>query len=276
MVGVLALLSLALITGYFRESEGGALHDAQSIGATALSPFQVAAERIARPFRDVYGYFDGLVGAKSENARLREEVQILRQQVIQNETAIQENEALRAQLGLVDIPTLRDYRRVNARVISHPPSQFEENVVVSAGSADGVRIHAPVMTAQGLVGEVTEVTSHTARVTLLVDETSAVSALDINTNVIGLVRHGQGNTLVLDRVPKDRVVGVGNTIVTAGSQVGELPSLYPKGIPIGEVTSVGQSDTDPFKQIQVTPYVDFSGIYAVTVLVSRKPMPEFP
>jgi rod shape-determining protein MreC len=275
-VGALVLLSLGLITAYFRESPDGTLHRAQSAGAAVVSPFQVAVERIARPFRDLYGYFDGLVGAKSENARLQEELQSLRQQVIENETAVQENEALRAQIAIRDVPTLKDYTRVSARVIGHLPGRFDEEVIIAAGSSDGIRLHSPVMTKQGLVGEVTLVASRTARVTLLVDQQSAVSALDLRTRVTGLVRHGQGEALLLDRVPKDRVVARGDQVVTAGSLVGDLPSLYPKGIPIGEVTFVGQSDTEPFKQIQVDPFVDFSDLYAVTVLVSRKPMPELP
>lgn len=276
IVGALILLSIGLVTAYFREAPDGSLHRAQGAGAAVLSPFQIAVERVARPFRDLYGYFDGLVGAKSENARLREQVEALREQVVANETAVQENQALRAQLALRDLPTLKDYTRVNARVIGYPPGLFREQRIIAAGSSDGIRLHSPVRTRDGLVGEVTEVFSNTSRVTLLTDQQSAVSALDLKTNVLGLVRHGQGDALLFDRVPKDRVVLKGDQIVTAGSQTGELPSLYPKGIPIGEVTYVNQTDTDSFKQIQIEPFVDFSGLYAVTVLVSRKPLPDLP
>ena len=66
-----SLLSLVLITVYFREPAGGGLHGVQSAGATVLRPFEVGAERVARPFRDAYGWFAGLVDAKSENATLR-------------------------------------------------------------------------------------------------------------------------------------------------------------------------------------------------------------
>jgi cell shape-determining protein MreC len=72
---------------------------------------------------------------------------------------------------------------------------------------------------------------------------------------------------VLNRVTKDKDVRESDLIVTAGSRVGRLPSLFPSGIPIGYVTSVGQSDTDPHKQIQVQSDVDLSDLYAVTVLV---------
>ena len=125
------------------------------------------------------------------------------------------------------------------------------------------------MTADGLVGLVTRVTPDTARVQLLTDEEAAVSAIDLRTSAAGIVRHARGTreTLVLDRVRKQDVVRQGDEIVTAGWSAGSLSSLYPKGIAIGEVTSVGQTDTDLFQQVQVDPYVDFGSLDAVLVLV---------
>jgi rod shape-determining protein MreC len=55
--------------------------------------------------------------------------------------------------------------------------------------------------------------------------------------------------------------------VSAGWRAGALSSLYPKGIQIGRVTSVGQTDTDLFQQVQIDPYVDFGSLDAVLVLV---------
>ena len=104
VAGVLVLLSLVLITIYFRESAGGGLHTVQSGGATVLRPFEVGAERIASPFRDAYGYFAGLIHAKSENARLRAQVDDLTGKVIQSSTAEAENADLRRQLDYVARP----------------------------------------------------------------------------------------------------------------------------------------------------------------------------
>ena len=64
--------------------------------------------------------------------------------------------------------------------------------------------------------------------------------------------------------------------MTAGLQQGKLPSFYPKGIPIGVVTKVGQTDIDPFQDVQVMPLVDFSSVEAVVVLISDKPRPRMP
>jgi rod shape-determining protein MreC len=274
----LVLLALVLITIYFRESEAGGLHRIQSGGATVLRPFEVGAERVARPFRDVYGYFHGLVGAKKENARLRKEVEQLRQRAIGGETAARDVQRLRDLLRYEDGPTFpQDYGHVNTRVMSQT-SDFEQQVVVAAGSSAGVREQAPVVTNEGLVGVVTKTTSNSALVTLLTDETSAVSAIDLNTGAIGLIRHGQssGSALVLDRVTKDLIVQPGDVIVTAGRRSARFPSLYPRNVPIGRVTSVGQTDTDLFKQIQVEPFVDFGSLDSVAVLVSRKPQPKLP
>ena len=279
IIAVLVLAALALITVSFREGTSGPLHDAQGAGAQALHPFEIAADRVAQPFQDAWGWFDGLLGARSEAERLREQVEQLRQQVIQNESALQENVQLRALLRYLDGPTFpRDYSGLAAAVIARPPSAFEQQIVVAAGAKKGVRLNAPVVTADGLVGQVTRVTDDAAQVTLLTDETSAASALDLRTGAAGIVRHGAGagDTLVLDRVAKDEVVNVGDEVVTAGWRSGGLASLYPKGIPIGRVTSVGQTDTDLYKQVQIAPYADFGSLDAVLVLVSRTPPPELP
>jgi rod shape-determining protein MreC len=277
VLGVLVVLSLALITVYFKESSGGALHGLQSTGSTVLRPFEVGAERVAAPFRDAYGWFRGLIDAKSENKRLQAEVDKLRQDQIQNQTAVAENEELRRQLRYVDSPRFpHDFYAINARVLARPPGEFEQQVVISAGLSDGVRLRAPVVTAEGLVGDVTLVAGREARVTLLTDESSAVAAVDLQTKAIGIVRHGQGGALILDRVSKDQTLKNGDTIVTAGTQSGELPDLYPRGIPIGKVTSVGQSDTDLYKQIQVSPFVRFGSLDSVVVLKSLKPPPILP
>src|SRR5204862_4273532 len=83
----LVLASLALLSAYFRESDSGPLHGIQSTGAAILRPFEVGAERVARPFRDAANWFSGLVDAKSENAELRRQVDQYGQLLIQNQTA---------------------------------------------------------------------------------------------------------------------------------------------------------------------------------------------
>lgn len=266
------LVSLLLLTVYFRESSNGGLHGAQSAGAGVLRPFELAAERVARPFRDAAGWFGDVLGAKSENEKLRKQVDKYRQQAIENQVALRENAELRRLLAFKDSPRFPvDYRGVATRVISRT-NQFEQQVGIAAGSSSGIRPLDPVVTADGLVGRVTKVGDDVAQVTLLTDETSAVSALDFQTQADGIVQHhvGSPETLALDRVTKDQVVNPGDVIVTAGSRVSRFASIYPRGIPIGTVTSEGQNDTDLYKQVLVQPFVHFSSLETVLVLVPNK------
>ena len=133
----LVLVSLALITVYFRESSGGALHAAQRIGLSVLRPFEVAGERVSRPFRDAWGWASDLFDAKDENEKLRGQVEALRQELIQSRTAAQENDDLRRLLQYRDGPRFPDdYAGVATRVIARPPSAFKQEVVIAAGSND--------------------------------------------------------------------------------------------------------------------------------------------
>ena len=275
------LASLAMITVYFRESPNGGLHDFQSAASSVLRPFEIAASRVARPFQDAYNWTADIFHAKSENERLRQEVKDLRQQAVQASSAVEERNEYRGLLKVKRSSAYEDLARtgVTAEVLSNPVSQFDQTMVIAAGRDDGIRVYDAVITDEGLVGQVSKVVDKTALVTLLTDKESAVTAKDSRTGAIGIVQHSQGpeDLLFLDRVGKDKRVDRGDLVVTAGKQSGQkLSSFYPRGIPIGQVTKVGQTDVDPFQDIQVMPYVDFTSLDYVLVLVSDKPRPQTP
>jgi rod shape-determining protein MreC len=275
VLALLVVVSLTLLTISFRSPSSGALHDLQGYGATALRPFQVAAERVARPFRDVYNWFDGLTSAKSQNAKLRKEVREWRAQALANDAARRRNAELTALLHYEEGATYpKDFRAVNAQVISFPSGAFAQELTIAAGSSSGIRLNTPVVSADGLVGHVTNVGHSTAQVTLLTDPDSAVPARDLATGVSGLIRHSQGTMLFLDRVSKEAVVHKGDVIVTQGTIDRRYPSIYPYGIPIGQVTQVGTSDIASFLTVQVSPFARLGSLDAVAALVSTKPAPK--
>jgi rod shape-determining protein MreC len=272
VAGVLVLLSLVLITVYFREPASGGLHSVQSTGATVLRPFEVGANRIAAPFRDSYNWFAGLIDAKSENERLRAQIDKLRAEAIQNVNAAQQVDDLRRQLKYVGLPRFpQDYTYVSTDVISGAPREFQQQVGIAAGSSSGIRRNDPVVTADGLVGKISSVATHTAQVTLLTDSNIDVSAIDVQSQAAGLVSHGEGpSTLTLDRVLKSQVLHEGDTIVTQGFKVGPLTSIYPYGIPIGTVSGATNSEVDLYWNAQVAPFVHFDSLRSVLVLIPKK------
>jgi rod shape-determining protein MreC len=127
-----------------------------------------------------------------------------------------------------------------------------------------------VVSADGLVGKVTQVGPSTAVVTLLTDPDSAVPARDLKTKVSGLLRHGQGSTLILDRVAKEQIVDKGDWIVTRGTVDRRYPDEYPYGIPIGRVVSVGTSDIASFLTVEVQPLAKLDSLEVVAALIPNR------
>lgn len=272
IVGGLVLVSLVLITVSFRSS---ALDGVQGTGAEILRPFEVAANRVAAPFRDTVGWFHGLINAKSDNAKLRRENETLKQQLINDEQAVQENVQLQQQLGFKGPPTIANFDRVSTQVLIYPQNQIEQTVTIAAGSSSSVGANDVVLAPNGaLVGIVDRVWNSVARVRLLTDQESSVTATDLTSPTAeGEIHVGGGGSdvLVFDRVPKSKYVGVGDQIITAGTLgKGVLPSMFPRGVLIGTVTSESDTDVNAFKTIQVQPAVDFSSLQSVIVLVPRE------
>ena len=271
MLVVLVLGALALLTFSFRSPTSGALHDVQGYGASALRPFQVAGTRVARPFHDAYNYVSSLTSAKSENKKLHSEVSYYQALALKNLAAAKENASLKRLLDYEQGPTYpKGYHAVNASVISFPSGPFDQQITISAGSNRGLRVNTPIVSADGLVGRITNAGRVTATVALLTDPDSVVAARDLTSGVFGLIRHGQGNTLILDEVAKDQVVNRGDIIVTQGTRDRRYPSLYPYGIPVGQVISVGTSDIASYRTVQVAPFAKLTGIDAVAALIPTK------
>jgi len=273
VVAVLVLVSLALLTVYFRESSNGSLHSMQSSGASVLHPFEVAANRVAQPFRDAAGWVGGLSSARSENRKLRAENGRLESQLAQLQILLRENRDLRAITHYVGGPSYpQSYSDLPTSIIVQAPGQFDQLVVVGVGRSRGVRLNDPVVSPTGyLVGVVTRAFTDSAQVKLITDETSFVSVIDPKTGASGILRHNDpGSSIILDQVPKQEVVNPGDVLVTAGWRQGNLTSIFPLGIPVGTVSSVNQTDIDPFKQIEVKPKVDFGSLGSLVVLLPRK------
>ena len=272
MVAVLVLVSLALLTVYFRESSGGGLHSLQSTGASVLRPFETAANRVAQPFRDAAGWFGGLSTTKDDNKKLRKENDKLTGQLSNYDAVLQENGDLKRMVHYLGGPSVpKDYVFLPTSILSQPPEQFDERVVVGVGRNNGVRPNDPVVSPSGfLVGVTTTVGASTANVRLITDETSAVSVMDAKTGAWGILRHNDpGSAIIVDNVPKADVVSEGDHLVTAGWKSGPLTSVFPRGIPVGKVKGVNQTDIYPSKQIEVKLFADLGSLRSMIVLTKK-------
>ena len=140
-MGGLVLLSLVLVTISFREDGSGPLASVQNGAAAVLRPFQVAADRVAEPFRDAYGWTSSLLDARSDAARLEKENELLRQQVAERRLAHRENVTLRKLLAYRNGPRFPEgYSGLAAAVISRPAGAYAQ-AISDRGRAQGRRPH---------------------------------------------------------------------------------------------------------------------------------------
>jgi len=274
IVVALALLSLALLTVYFRESSSGPVHRLQGYGSQGTRPFQVVADRIAQPFQDAYHWAHDMRKTKKENEKLRAQLEKAQQTAAQYRNDAAKARGLQAVLRFEHSPRFPDdYDPVNAEVMTPASGPFEQAIVIAGGENREIRVDDTVINEDGLVGRISQVGPTTSKVALLSDPSFAVSALDLSskTDAQGIVRHPAtgSDVLMLDGVKVALTVEEGDSIVTSGWRRDDLHSLYPAGITIGRITSYSQNDVNPDKQIQVEPSVDFSSLDAVIVLIPK-------
>jgi len=275
---VLIVVALVLISATFSRSQGGPLHSVQEGVASVFAPLEDGASRALKPARDLVNWVSETFNARGENSDLKTDVQKLRSKLARTQSAVGENEQLKKLLDLDQKGTLAGYKPVTARVVGASPTVWYSAVTVNAGSGDGVAINDPVINGDGLVGRVTEVTRWSAKVTLITDSESAVSARVLPNGPQGVAEPeaGDPSVLLLDFIDKSEPIHEGQMVATAGWSNGTISSAYPPGVPIGEVrdTTVGQEET--YQNVHLTPYADMRDLDYVQVATQGPARPGVP
>jgi len=265
---VLALLivgSFALLTVTYGQGSDGV----QRGVSTIFSPVQSVADRALKPARDLVNWFDETFDAKGRNARLHTELEATRKQAVGAQAALAENEQLRKLLGLDKSGAIPGgYTPVTGRVIGRSPTVWFADVTIDAGSGDGIEVGDPVVNGDGLVGRVAAVTGGSARVTLIADHSSAVSAKIVPSGVQGLLKPSVGDPgdLILDFLSSEKRVGKGQSVVTSGWRGQGIESNYPPNLPIGEVAEASLLEQEAQQQVHVRPFADLRELDLVQVL----------
>jgi rod shape-determining protein MreC len=265
---VLALLivgSFALLTVTYGQGSDGM----QRGVSTVFSPIQSVADRALKPARDSINWFDETFDAKGRNARLHTELEATRKQAVGAQAALAENEQLRKLVGLDKSGAIPSgYTIVTGRVIFRSPTVWFADVTIDVGSGDGVEVDDPVVNGDGLVGKVSAVTGSSARVTLIADHSSPVSAKIVPGGDQGVMKPSVGNPddLILEFLSAEKRVGKGQEVVTAGWRSQEIASDYPPNLPIGEVSEAPLREQEAQAQVHIRPYADLRDLDLVQVL----------
>ncbi len=228
------------------------------------APIQYAATQAARAFSHVWEDYFYLVEVKRDNDQLRQEVGELRYENAQLWVAMQENQRLRA---LLDLRKQTLGETVSALVVGKEVSSFFRVVRVrlDRGRTDGVRPGMPVLSPEGLVGQIRrQVDGRYSDVLLTVDRSSAIDVVVDRTGARGVLRGtGRGDRYLchVQYLLRTDEVKKGDLIHTSG-----LGQKFPLGIFVGTVTYVKKRSFGLFQEVEVTPAVDFSKLEEVLIL----------
>jgi len=263
---LLVIGSFLLLTITYGHSSGGV----QRGVSTIFSPLQTVADRALKPARDLVDWFDKTFAARGENSRLKTELVTVRRQAVAGQEALQENAQLRKMVELDRGPALAEsaYEPVTGRVIARSPTVWNSTVTIDVGSGDGVKVDDPVISGDGLVGLVASTQGGSAQVTLITDHASGVTAKVVPPGVQGVIKPevGDPEDLILDFIDSSKAVHGGQAVVTSGWRAQGYASLFPPGLPVGEVTPTSIVEQEASQQVHLRPYVDMADLDLVQVL----------
>lgn len=228
------------------------------------SPFEYGASNIVGSLASGIHIIDVSLKNRIEWEALEKENATLQSKSVDYDELVAENERLRK---LLDFRTSHpQYKTLAGSVISRDYGTWSNTMIIDVGSGEGVAKDMPVITPNGVVGFISDVYPHSARVQLLTDPRTSIGAIvqRPESRVSSVVR-GNGNVPTEPQfvnIAKDADILEGDTLVTSG-----FGAIYPKGLPLGTIVSIHQNDNDFVKYAVIRPSVDFSKLEEVLVIL---------
>lgn len=265
---LLVLSSITLITLDLRGGSGGPIGLMRRAARDAFAPVESGADALFRPLGD---FLDGISRAgslKAENEDLQRRIEDLEGDLARARGLDRENQIFR---DLLDLPFVEDkIDTVAATVVAFAPGNFEWTVTIDRGSRDGVEEDMPVVSGEGLIGRIIEVSDSRSKVRLLTDPEMSVGIRLAVSGDTGVTQGLAGkDVLEVDLIKPDTGVEEDELVVTSGLQ----QARFPPGIPVGTVASVSTRRGALQKDLRVKPLADLDGIEFVQVLLWKNGAP---
>ena len=230
------------------------------------APFQSLATRAANAAEGAWRDYFFLVSVARQNQQLKEQLAYSQQANVRQQELEQENNRLRDLLGFKQ---LLAGPAIAAQIIGKDPSAWFKTAILDKGQADGVERGLPAVTSSGVVGQIVEASSHQSRLLLIIDRNSAADTLVQRTRARGILKGTSQQECFLDYVLHEDDVRVGDLVISSG-----FDGVYPKGLLMGTVAAVNFQGSDIFKDVRITPAVDFDRLEEVLIIL--KPQPASP
>ena len=224
------VVSLVLITVSSRMGQGGPLEAVRGAFMTVTTPVRYLGATVSTPFQGLGNIFANLTAD---------------------------------QATLSDIKDTYNLQSAAARIISGSADSWSSTVTIDKGTADGLSVGMPVSASNGVIGQIVQCGATSSTVRLLTDESSSISAMVQSNRAQGMVVGSASGQVSLTLIRSSQAVNVGDVVVTSG-----LGGVFPKGLPIGKVTSVQNNPGSLYLDVVVEPFAHTESFEEVLVITS--------
>lgn len=259
------LISLLVCVILLFGSITGRLNGVENILSTPLQFISTFFNQAARSINDIFSNFSDNQTLRERNAELEEALARSQAELVE----LREIASDAARLAeLLDYVSATDNQEtLTAEVIGYDQNSLIRTIIINKGARDGVAVGMPVVTKQGLVGRIIDVTALAARVLLITDPSSSVSARLQTSRAQGIVQGRLTGNLRMGLIPLEASVEVGDVVLTSG-----LGGNFPPDIVIGQVTSVRQFEFELNQEAEVRSLVSFDTLEFVLVVTNFVPI----
>ncbi|WP_103502543.1 rod shape-determining protein MreC [Streptomyces sp. SM14] len=259
---LLVVIAFALITMDVRSGDQSPLDGPREVAASVFGPVEAGVARAVDPVGNAIGAVRDSGRRHDRISELERENAELRQELGSSEHRDSRIRQLDEMLGTAGAG---QYRVVGAQVIAIGPAQgFSWTITIDAGRDDGLERDMTVLNGDGLVGRVTTVGPGTATVLLASDPNFTVGTRMEGTDELGFANGRGDDSLDVQLLNHRAKVKAGDRLVTFGSADGKP---FVPGVPVGEVTSVEAASGDLTRTVRIRPYVAFTQLDLVGVVV---------
>ena len=263
VIGIIITIVILILLVVFTNTNGNQMSYIENICNVFVMPIQNGITYLKNKISGNDSFFADMDSLKQENEELKQKNSELEQSLRELEIIKAENETLKEYVNLKD--KYKDYNTIPADVINRDISNYSSTIIINVGSNDGIKENMTVIADNGLVGHIVSVSSNTSQVQTIVDTASAVTST-ISTTEDTIVVQGtldDKTTLKATFIPTDAVVLQGDSVETSG-----IGGIYPKGIHIGTISEVVNTNNITDRYAIVETAVNFTKLNTVLVITN--------
>ena len=260
------VLAAVLIIAFSARALGGRAGFFQNLSGSMKKPIQGAVGAVADWLEGIYGYMYKYDDLQAENESLKSQLAEAQAEARDEKSAAEENERLRNLLDFKEKHT--DYELESAKIVARSASNWSSAYTIGKGSADGIKVGAPVITDTGvLTGTVKEVGTNWATVSTVIDAGTKIGATTSQSGSTGMIMGDydlmQKGYAKLTYLPSDSQIFQGDTVLTSG-----VGGAFPEGLVVGSIDSVQTEAGGQVEYGLIKPGCDLNALVQVFVIKS--------